>query len=91
MDPNHLHHHKVKLPKAYSYAKCMEQGDVFPPVRVHIDQYGKWVVCDGAHRTFAAKLLGDKIWVDIISDYDTEKRTHPIPNTLPSNAHRKSR
>jgi len=63
INPEFCHHHKVNLEKAYRYAKAMEKGDKFPPVHLHIDKDGNYCVRNGAHRTFAAKLAGKKLFV----------------------------
>lgn len=41
-----------------TYAAAMEQGDVFPPVVLHKQKNGKYVVLDGNHRVSAANLVG---------------------------------
>ena len=64
VDPEHLHHHEVNLQKVFRYAKAMERGDKFPPVKVGIDKRdGKMCVRDGAHRTVAAKMAGVKLFI----------------------------
>ena len=66
IDSNNLHHHQVKYKKAYNYAKLMEKGVDFPPVKVYVDKNGKLLVSDGAHRSAAAKMLQEKVLVEII-------------------------
>jgi len=64
VDPFKLWHHKVSYRKAYRYAKAMENGACFPPVHMFLDRRtGRWMVKDGAHRTVAAKMCGNKLYV----------------------------
>lgn len=69
VDPQQRSHHKVCLTKAFRYAKLMEEGAKFPPVQVHIDKNGRYIVRNGAHRTFAAKLCGMKVFIKVASQY----------------------
>lgn len=73
IDPNNLHHHPVKYPKAYSYAKSMEKGDQFPPVKVYIDKEGKLLVVDGAHRTAAAKMIEETVLIEVVGKASEEE------------------
>lgn len=82
VDPNHVHHHKVNYQKAYGYAKSMEKGDLFPPVKVYVDLDGKLLVSDGAHRSAASKMVGQLLLIEIVgmasveedySEYHTHK------------------
>ena len=48
------------LTKAFVYALCMDNGAEFPPIhvaRVEGEDY-LWRICDGGHRTAAARMLG---------------------------------
>ena len=65
VDPKSLKHHPVNWKKAYRYAKDMEKGDKFPPVQIHMDKNGRFIVQNGAHRTMAAKLIDKKLFVRI--------------------------
>lgn len=49
--------------KVYLYAKLMESGEVFPPVKVFKDKNGSWTFNDGRHRVLAAKLTKAKLRV----------------------------
>ena len=77
VDPKICRHHKVNYVKAFKYAKAMEQGDRFPPVHVHVDSKGVYWVCDGAHRTMAAKLTGQDLFIKVTSQYPTVERRVP--------------
>lgn len=45
--------------KVYRYAKLMEAGVEFPPVKIYFDAFqNRWLYNDGRHRTMAAKLTG---------------------------------
>lgn len=45
--------------KVYEYAKLMESGVTFPPVKIHFDKaINRWRYNDGRHRVMAAKLTG---------------------------------
>ena len=66
IDPRYCIHHPVYLPKAFKYAKAMESGAKFPPVRVHLNlDTGQFEVSNGAHRAVAAKLCGQKLLVRV--------------------------
>jgi len=69
VNPQFCHHHKVNLQKAYRYAKAMEKGDKFPPIQIHLDKHGNYIVKNGAHRTYAAKLAGIDVFIKIKSTY----------------------
>lgn len=46
-------------PKVFKYAKLMEQGVEFPPVKIYFNEKdNQWQHNDGRHRTMAAKLAG---------------------------------
>ena len=83
INPYNLHHHKVKWEKAYKYAKLMEGGTEFPPVKVYVDLEGKLLVSDGAHRSAAGKMIREDILVEIIGmasvedDYSNFYKTKP--------------
>ena len=62
IDPSQVQHHPVSWQKAYRYAKAMDNGAKFPPVKAH-KRDGRWIVQDGAHRTMAAKLTGQRLLV----------------------------
>lgn len=65
IDPRECLHHPVYFPKAFKYAKLMEAGVIFPPVKVHIDDQGRFRIKNGAHRCMAAKLANKKLWVKL--------------------------
>jgi ParB-like chromosome segregation protein Spo0J len=44
-------------PKTLEYAKALEAGAVFPPIKVHFHA-GRWRIGDGRHRLLAHKLCG---------------------------------
>lgn len=66
INPYNLHHHKIKWEKAYKYARLMESGVEFPPVKVYIDLDGKMLFCDGAHRSAAGKMTKEDILVEVV-------------------------
>ena len=69
MCPTQIHTHNVFLPKAYHFARCMEAGESFPPVRIFWDRLaGCWRASDGAHRVCAAKMLNRPISVRYRTD-----------------------
>lgn len=72
VDPHHVHHYAFNWRKAYKYAKLMEEGAKFPPIRVHLDKDGKYIVRNGAHRTVAAKLVGIEIQIEIDTRWEPE-------------------
>lgn len=64
VDPVKIRTHDVYLPKAYLFAKSMEQGTSFPPVKVGFDEAKNvWSAHDGAHRIWAARMLNKPILV----------------------------
>lgn len=63
IEPQQIKHHPVNWQKAYRYARMMERGDQFPPVKVHRTEFGQLTTGDGAHRTVAAKMAGLKLLV----------------------------
>lgn len=65
VNPHQLKHYQFNWEKAYNYAKLMEQGEKFPPVRVQIDENGEYQVKNGAHRTVASKLVGIDVLVEV--------------------------
>lgn len=72
VDPHHLHHYAFNWSKAYKYAKLMEQGTKFPPIRVHLDEDGKYIVKNGVHRTVAAKLVGVQIEIEVATRWESD-------------------
>ena len=51
-------------PKVFEYAKLMEQGVEFPPVKIYFDEVAnRWKYNDGRHRVMAAKLAGVELHV----------------------------
>lgn len=44
-------------PKTLDYAKALEEGAEFPPIKVHFWD-GRWRIRDGRHRLLAHKLCG---------------------------------
>ena len=70
IDPYHCHHHPIYWEKAYKYAKAMAEGANFPPVHVHLDRFGRYIVKNGAHRTAAAKLTGRDLFIKISSQHN---------------------
>lgn len=72
VDPHQVHHYAFNWRKAYKYAKLMEEGIEFPPVRVHLDEDGKYVVRNGAHRTAAAKMVGVEILIEVATRHELE-------------------
>jgi len=63
INPHLIKHHKISCHKAFKYAKEMENGTVFPPVKIYKNNNGTWHCKDGAHRIFAAKLSGAPVIV----------------------------
>ena len=66
VNPHHLHHHSVNYEKAYSYARLMEKGAEFPPVKVYVALDGKLIVVNGSHRTAAAKMIGEGVLIEVV-------------------------
>lgn len=57
VNPNDILTHDVCWPKAFHYAKELERGAQFPPVKVSWDEGTRtWRSRDGAHRVWAGKL-----------------------------------
>lgn len=51
-------------PKVFEYAKRMEQGVKFAPVKIHFNKKtNKWQYNDGRHRVLAAKMSGKPLLV----------------------------
>lgn len=51
-------------PKVFKYAKLMEQGVEFPPVKIHFNKdRNRWEYNDGRNRTMAAKLANVQLKV----------------------------
>ncbi len=44
--------------KVFKYAKALEDGDVFPPIKIALRQDGKFHLKDGRHRISASLLCG---------------------------------
>lgn len=63
IDPRRIKTHSVNMTKAYRYAKMMEKGDKFPPVKVHINGEGVLICQNGAHRTMAAIMNGMNVFI----------------------------
>jgi len=74
IDPRMLKHHDVTWAKAYKYAKFMDAGASFPPVRVSPKIGGGYLVQDGAHRTMAAKLTGSRLLIKTKMDIRLSER-----------------
>lgn len=68
LNPHELKGYDFNWEKAFKYAKLMEQGITFPPIRVHRNSDGTYQIRNGMHRTIAAKLCGLTIIGEIISD-----------------------
>lgn len=63
LDPRLIKTHGINYQKAYGYAKAMERGDIFPPIRAFKNEEGQWICQNGAHRIHACKMLGMKVKV----------------------------
>lgn len=63
VDPRNVVTHPVRWTKAFAYAKLMESGVVFPPVKAAVDPLGRIIVRNGAHRTYAARLTGQPLLI----------------------------
>ena len=51
-------------PKVFKYAKLMEQGVEFPPVKIHFNkEKNRWMYNDGRHRVLAAKMVNKGLFV----------------------------
>ena len=61
INPKIIRTHKVRLNKAYEYAKMMENGQVFPPVRVYKNENGQYICKNGAHRIHACRMLNRNV------------------------------
>lgn len=48
VNPNILRHHQTDFAKVCKYAKLMQDGGIFTPIDVHINEKGEYIVCDGA-------------------------------------------
>lgn len=65
VNPHSLKGYEFNWEKAFRYAKLMEKGIEFPPVRVHQSLSGELIVKNGMHRTIAAKLCGTEVLVEV--------------------------
>lgn len=73
VNPHTLKGYNFQWEKAFRYAKLMEQGEEFPPVRVHETSSGELVIKNGMHRTIAAKLTGKEVLVEIATRDEEEE------------------
>lgn len=69
LNPHDLMGYSFNWEKAFYYAKLMESGTKFPPIRVHQNKDGSFKIRNGMHRTIAAKLCGKEILAEICSKY----------------------
>jgi len=65
IDPRIIKTHKVNLVKAYHFAKLIEDGHIFPPVKAELLPTGQYLVKNGAHRTYAHRMIGRLIKIKI--------------------------
>jgi hypothetical protein len=73
VNPHCLEGYSFNWEKAYTYAKLMEQGIEFPPIRLHKSLDGKLIIRNGMHRTVAAKLCGMEIVAEVATrDYSED-------------------
>lgn len=72
VNPHTLKGYNFQWEKAFRYAKLMENGEDFPPVRVHETFNGELVIKNGMHRVVAAKLCGKEILVEVASRDEME-------------------
>jgi hypothetical protein len=70
LDPSELTYHEVNEFKVQKYIKLMVDGELFPPIEVHLLPSGKYIVCNGAHRTVACKRLGVDISAIEVSTFE---------------------
>lgn len=71
--PHSLKGYSFNWEKAFSYAKLMEKGVKFPPIRLHKDLEGNLIIRNGMHRTIAAKLCGMSLIAEIATrDYSDD-------------------
>ncbi len=84
VDADLCRHHPVHMPKAFEYAKAMEAGATFPPVKIHINKQGQYEVKDGAHRTTAAKLCSLPLLIKVASQFDHRSDIEIETDDLPS-------
>ena len=67
LDPHALSGYTFNWKKAYKYAKLMESGISFPPIRVHQLKNGDFIIKNGMHRTIASRLCGLEVLAEIAS------------------------
>lgn len=63
IDPKRIKTHPVNMEKAYKYAKLMEKGCKFPPVKAFVDNKGVVICHNGAHRTMAARMCNMLVFI----------------------------
>lgn len=63
---------KPSWQKAFKYAKLMEQGVEFPPVKLFYNNEGQLIYNDGRNRVMAAKMVG--IPLKVVIHKDSRKR-----------------
>jgi hypothetical protein len=63
INPRRIKTHPINMEKAYRYAKMMEKGAKFPPVKVYLNDKGVIICQNGAHRTMAAIMTGMNVFV----------------------------
>ena len=62
--PEELPNKTFSYKKAFKYAKLMEKGEEFPPVKVYINrEKGHLTFNDGRHRVAAAKMSGKPLLI----------------------------
>ena len=74
INPHIIEGYSFNWEKAFKYAKLMEQGEEFPPVRLHLKKDNTFVLKNGMHRIIASRLCGkDLILAEIATyEYDDE-------------------
>lgn len=72
LNPHNLVGYDFNWEKAYKYAKLMENGVSFPPIRVSKEKDGSFHIRNGMHRSIAAKLTGNIIIAEIENYYEDD-------------------
>jgi hypothetical protein len=75
VNPHSIKTHSITFSKAFKYAKLMESGDIFPPVKVAMNESGQLICKNGAHRIAAHKMLNKNIRILIANNNGKRKRS----------------
>lgn len=78
IDPRNIKTHSITWTKAFRYAKAMEHGDHFPPVKAARSVIGQLLAKNGAHRAHAACMAGVRLLIKVKED----RSSAPAPEFL---------